>query len=283
VISLSSIRIHPVKSTAIRSVPGAAVDSLGLVGDRRWMVVDADGECVTARTDRRLFTIVGETHHTVAGLRVPLRLSAPDHETIDVAEPASDAIRVTVFGRAMRAIPADDAAGDWVRAVVGRPDVTLVRVAEPRPLNPTYARAGRRHRVRRRRTPSRSPARPHCGNFAEWIATRRGGAAREPADGWTASGPTSWSAASSDPFAEDGVESRHHRGPVTFRVVKGIDRCAMTMLDPADADQPGPEPIRTLSRHRKWDGATWFGIQLIPDDAGLDCRVGRPTSPPGRV
>jgi uncharacterized protein YcbX len=106
------------------------------------MVVDADGECVTARTDRRLFTIVGETHHTVAGLRVPLRLSAPDHETIDVAEPASDAIRVTVFGRAMRAIPADDAAGDWVRAVVGRPDVTLVRVAEPRPLNPTYARAG---------------------------------------------------------------------------------------------------------------------------------------------
>jgi uncharacterized protein YcbX len=65
------------------------------------MVVDADGECVTARTDRRLFTIVGETPHTVAGLVVPLRLSAPDHGAIDVAEPASDAVPVTVFGRAM--------------------------------------------------------------------------------------------------------------------------------------------------------------------------------------
>ena len=226
------------------------------------MVVDADGECVTARTDRRLFTIVGETHHTVAGLRVPLRLSAPDHETIDVAEPASDAIRVTVFGRAMRAIPADDAAGDWVRAVVGRPDVTLVRVAEPRPLNPTYARAGDATAFADG-YPVTLASESSLGRLRDWMAEVSGESRDLPMDRFR---PNLVVGGELDPFEED-AWGRVRVGSVTFRVAKGIDRCAMTMLDPATLTT-GPEPIRTLSRHRKWDGATWFGIQLIPDDAG---------------
>jgi uncharacterized protein YcbX len=226
------------------------------------MVVDADGECVTARTDRRLFTIVGETHHTVAGLRVPLRLSAPDHETIDVAEPASDAIRVTVFGRAMRAIPADDAAGDWVRAVVGRPDVTLVRVAEPRPLNPTYARAGDATAFADG-YPVTLASEASLAQVQRWMTEVSGESGNLPMDRFR---PNLVVGGELDPFEED-AWGRVRVGTVTFRVAKGIDRCAMTMLDPATLTT-GPEPIRTLSRHRKWDGATWFGIQLIPDDAG---------------
>jgi len=211
------------------------------------MVVDADGECVTARTDRRLFTIVGETHHTVAGLRVPLRLSAPDHETIDVAEPASDAIRVTVFGRAMRAIPADDAAGDWVRAVVGRPDVTLVRVAEPRPLNPTYARAGDATAFADG-YPVTLARESSLGRLRDWMAEVSGESRDLPMDRFR---PNLVVGGELDPFEED-AWGRVRVGSVTFRVAKGIDRCAMTMLDPATLTT-GPEPIRTLSRHRKWD------------------------------
>jgi uncharacterized protein YcbX len=30
----------------------------------------------------------------------------------------------------------------------------------------------------------------------------------------------------------------------------------------------GKEPIRTLARHRQWDGKTWFGLQLIPESTG---------------
>ena len=41
----------------------------------------------------------------------------------------------------------------------------------------------------------------------------------------------------------------------------------LTTVDPATLDR-GPEPIRTLARHRKWDGATWFAVQLVPDVAG---------------
>ena len=52
---LDSIRIHPVKSTAIRRVDAAHVGAPGLVGDREWMVVDASGEMLSARTVPQLF------------------------------------------------------------------------------------------------------------------------------------------------------------------------------------------------------------------------------------
>ena len=43
-----------------------------------------------------------------------------------------------------------------------------------------------------------------------------------------------------------------------------VDRCVMTTVDPVSLTR-GHEPIRTLARHRKWDGATWFAMQLVPD------------------
>ncbi len=46
----------------------------------------------------------------------------------------------------------------------------------------------------------------------------------------------------------------------------------MTTID-LEALATGKEPIRTLARHRRWDGKTWFSIQLIPDGTGV-VRVG---------
>ena len=65
-----------------------------------------------------------------------------------------------------------------------------------------------------------------------------------------------------DPFEED-AWGRVRVGSVTFRVAKGIDRCAMTMLDPATLTT-GPEPIRTLSRHRKWDAQRGSAFSWSP-------------------
>ena len=55
--TLRSITVFPVKSTTGRRLESATVEPLGLEGDRRWMVVGPDGECVTARTDQRLLQI----------------------------------------------------------------------------------------------------------------------------------------------------------------------------------------------------------------------------------
>ncbi|HNQ06677.1 MAG TPA: MOSC N-terminal beta barrel domain-containing protein [Tetrasphaera sp.] len=59
-LRLQAIHLHSVKSTAIRPVPYAGVDALGLTGDRRRMVADRAGEWVTARQLRALFRVVGE-------------------------------------------------------------------------------------------------------------------------------------------------------------------------------------------------------------------------------
>jgi hypothetical protein len=65
-------------------------------------------------------------------------------------------------------------------------------------------------------------------------------------------------------WAEDGWR-RLRIGPVTFRNVKGCDRCVLTTVDP-DTSAKGHEPLFALARHRRWDGKVWFGVNLIPDN-----------------
>ena len=78
-----------------------------------------------------------------------------------------------------------------------------------------------------------------------------------------------------EPFAEDAW--RHVTiGEVPFRATMVCDRCVMTTIDRTDLTT-SKEPIRTLARHRRWEGATWFGIRLapvLPVAAGAVLRVG---------
>ncbi len=60
-IRLDGVHLHPVKSTAVRPVLHGDVEPWGLAGDRRWMVVDATGECVTAREEHRLLSVTADT------------------------------------------------------------------------------------------------------------------------------------------------------------------------------------------------------------------------------
>jgi uncharacterized protein YcbX len=45
------------------------------------------------------------------------------------------------------------------------------------------------------------------------------------------------------------------------------------MTDPVTAVR-GKEPIATLARYRRWDGETWFGMNLVPDNPGVEIAVG---------
>ncbi len=56
-------------------------------------------------------------------------------------------------------------------------------------------------------------------------------------------------------------------GDVDFRVSELCDRCFVTLWDP-DTRERGKEPLRTLARHHRWDGKTWFGIRLVPKNPG---------------
>jgi uncharacterized protein YcbX len=82
-----------------------------------------------------------------------------------------------------------------------------------------------------------------------------------------------------EPFSEDdwpGVRI----ADVDFRTTMVCDRCVMTTLDPVTLDG-GKEPIRTLARHRRWDGKTWFGTRLVRIGGGDRIGVGDPVVPLG--
>ncbi|PTX91693.1 MOSC N-terminal beta barrel domain-containing protein [Opitutus sp. ER46] len=65
---VSGLFIYPVKSLRGIAVSSATVDALGLVGDRRFLVVDADGQFLTQRTLPRMAlisTALSNTHLTL--------------------------------------------------------------------------------------------------------------------------------------------------------------------------------------------------------------------------
>jgi uncharacterized protein YcbX len=76
----------------------------------------------------------------------------------------------------------------------------------------------------------------------------------------------------SEAWAEDGWRALRI-GAARFRAVKGCDRCVLTLVNP-DTAVSGREPLASLVRHRRWDGKSWFAMQLIPDTPGVTIQVG---------
>ncbi len=269
-IRLRALALHPVKSTAIRSVHRATVDDWGLRGDRRWMVVTPDGEALTAREDHRMFGLTADTPDTDPVLEAALRLRAAGHDELLVDEPRGGALPVTVHGRSLTGTEAP-AARDWLRSTLGREDVRLVHVADPRPLNPAHARPGEATAFADG-YPVTLATEASMRRLGHWVAET----ARERGEEAPDLGVERFRAnlvvdGDLEPFEEDHWQAVKV-GAVTFRVVKPVDRCVMTTIDPRTR-ATGHEPIRTLARHRRWDGATWFAAQLVPEGSG-EIRLG---------
>ncbi|WP_412541114.1 MOSC domain-containing protein [Longispora sp. K20-0274] len=245
------LNIHPVKSGRPFPVDTARVERWGLAGDRRWMLVDGDGRSVTAREEHRLLTVVATP--------------VPDGVLIDggplLREPAGESVAVRHSRHELRGVPAGPEADAWFRRLLGRADVRLVWCAEPaqRALNPAYSEPDDRtgfvdgYPVVLSTTGS-------LDRLNAWIVADGG----EPLP--MVRFRPNVVVDSAEPFAEDDWK-RIRIGAVEFRVAKLVDRCVMTTVDP-ETLAGGKEPIRTLARHRRWDGTTWFGIQLIPDAVG---------------
>src|SRR4051794_30807205 len=104
--TLSTIHLYPVKSCAPLTPTQAVVDRRGLAGDRRWMVVDANGTFVTGRQMPRLTQVVAQPEGDA------LRFDAPGMPTLSVRAPGSAAARIdtAVWGAAVRPRLADDSA-----------------------------------------------------------------------------------------------------------------------------------------------------------------------------
>ena len=262
-IALTTINRFPVKSCRGESVTGAAVEPWGLAGDRRWMVVDATGEAMTARECPRMLLV----HPQLC--EGGLRLSGPGREPLDVAAPAGGRqVAVTVFGRAPFPVRlADDEAHAWFSAVIGEP-VRLVYQDDPRvrQTDPAHAADG--------------------VSFADgYPLLLANEASLDELNGWIAEGPMADQGPlpmirfrpnlvvrGAPAWAEDGWR-RVRVGEAEFRAVKGCARCVIPTTNHETAGR-GKEPTATLARFRRWDGEVWFAINLIPDTPGATVRVG---------
>jgi uncharacterized protein YcbX len=263
-LTLTGLHRYPVKSFRGEALQSALVEPWGLRGDRRWMVVDEDGMVVTARDVPRMLLVVPEL---VDG---GLRLNHPDLDPIEVAVPDGSTLAdVQVWSSSLQAAPAGAAADAWVSKVLGAP-ARLVYLDDPtrRAVNPRFGRSDDRVSFADG-YPLLLASEDSLAALNELIA---GG--RHPQEGplpmrrfrpsLVVRGAPAW---------DEDHWRRLRIGDAVFRVVKGCDRCIMTITDPDTAER-GKEPLATLARHRRWDGSSWFAMNLIPDTPGVSISVG---------
>ncbi len=254
-LQITDIWRYPVKSCRGERLTEAVVEPWGLAGDRRWMIVDATGDPVTARDYP---TLVLVTPRVEEG-KITLATAGLPEVTVPVPSGA-DLVPVSVWGSGLLASPADDDASRWLTSIVGEP-VRLVYLDDPtrRAPNPAYSQDGDRVSFADG-YPLLLTNEASLDAVNDWIAEGRRAAEgpvpmRRFRPSVVVSGAPAW--------AEDGWR-RLRIGPVTFRVAKGCDRCVFTTIDP-DTAVKGHEPLFALARHRNWDNKIWFGVNLIPD------------------
>lgn len=258
---LTSIHTYPVKGCHRLDHDDALVHQWGLAGDRRWMVVDADGVGVTQRETIRL-----------VGLRATVRpggltLRADGQPDLDVTEPAGgEPVAVRTFRHRklpVPALPAGRVADDWLEALLGRP-VRLVWQAEP---TRHLAAEDREHDTGDQ--VSFADAYPlllantaSLDGLNDWLA--EAGEAPVPMNRFrpnlVVDGAPAW--------AEDDWVGRSLRiGDLRFRAAGPCERCVVTTTD-QETGVRAKEPLRTLGRHRNIDRKLLFGLHLVPVDSG---------------
>lgn len=258
-ITLRAITVFPVKSTAGRRLSAAQVEPLGLAGDRRWMVVGPDGECVTARTESSLLMIEADPTGDTLTLRV-------GSDELTVAAPTGPLSAVTVHGRPLHGIPAAPEANDWIGEVTGRSDLRLVHLGRARPLNPAHSQPGDATAFADA-YPVTLASLASLRRVQDWVTETALDRGEDPTRiGIERFRPNLVIDGDLEPFQEE-TWQEVCVGDVTFAVAKIIDRCVLTTIEPHTRER-GHEPIRSLARHHSWDGKTWFGLQLVPRSGG---------------
>jgi uncharacterized protein YcbX len=264
---LSGLFIYPVKSLRGCAVPAAEVDPLGLVGDRRFMVVDEDGRFLTQRTLPRMALVA------TALSPEDLILSAEGHGRIQVSRtpaPEAPVRRVSVWKS--EGLPAEDC-GDGAARWLGdflQVKCRLVRIggAFERPVLKPQARPGDRVSFADAE-PFLAVGEASLADLNDRLVAR--GEEPLPMDRFR----PNLVIAGSPAFAED-AWPRFQIGSIVFRAGGPCARCVVTTTDQLTAER-GKEPLRTLATYRRDKGDPTdvnFGQNLIHETKAGTLRRG---------
>lgn len=239
---VTGLYLYPVKALRGCAVPAAEVDAMGLVGDRRFLVVDETGTFLTQRTVPRLARIATQLSHGI------LTLSADGTGHVSVAtasDPAAPLRTVSVWkSTSLQAEDCGEAAARWLSDFLAAP-VRLVRAG-----------------ARFSRPVTKSAAQPgdlvHFGDAAPLLIIGQGSlddlndriqanhGEPVPMNRFRPNLVVGGCA----PFAED-AWPRLRIGSVVLRNAGLCARCIVTTTDQLTGERPGKEPLKTLASFRR--------------------------------
>jgi hypothetical protein len=261
---LASVHIYPLKGGRAVDLDEAVVEPWGLAGDRRWLLVDADGQFITQREQPTLARLV-VSYGQGAGITV----SCDGYRSLSVAAPADSAelLKVTVWRSTVLAAAAGREADAWFSGYLGEP-VRLVWLDDPtrRAVDPEFGADGDVVSFADG-FPLLVTSSASLGQLGEWLAAD--GDQPVPMNRFRPNVVVS----GYEPWDEDRWR-RIRIGTVSFRVAKPCGRCVVTTTDQATGER-GRQPLRMLARRRRFGKSLVFGQNLIPDSPGL-IRVGDP-------
>jgi MOSC domain-containing protein len=251
-VSVSGLFVYPVKSTGGISILSGKVEPRGFRHDRRWMVVDKDGNFLSQRTVPALALI-----RSSVGART-VELSAPGRNVMSLPlEPSGDRRPVVVWNDVVEAVDGGDRAAEWFSAVLGMP-CRLVGMPESSRRPVSLQVTGRGDHT------SFADAFPFLLLSQASLDYLNGHLPSPvPMDRFRPNIVVNACA----PFEED-TWRLIRVGEVRLHVVKPCSRCVITTIDQATA-KPGEEPLRTLSRLRQFGNHVLFGQNCIPEGEGF--------------
>lgn len=247
-ITLSALHIYPVKGLAGITLSESEMTPRGLLHDRRFMVVDPDGEFFTQRDFPKMATVWTEIEGG------DLRLAAPDagEVSLPVEPDDGEAMKVRVWNSTVEAIAPSAVVDQWLTEYLGR-DARLVYMPDYslRAVNPKYGGE-------------------NIVSFADgypFLVTNEGSLAElnsrlaqaVPMNRFRPNLVVKGAGA----FAEDGWK-RFRVGGATLEMAKPCGRCQVTTTDQATGEVTGPEPLATLATYRSHaDFGTMFGMNAV--------------------
>jgi uncharacterized protein YcbX len=262
---VAALHTYPVKGCHRVDHDDITVQPWGVVGDRRWLIIDEDGRAVTQREVPVLTGLRATVTHDGG-----LRLRLPGQDDLTMAEPVLGALAdISVFAYRGQATLADPKAHEWLTVGLNRP-VRLVWQDDPGRRAPGSPNARASDRM------------VFQDDFPVSLANLASLAALNDliAESGSLEGPLPIARfrpnivlAGAEAWAEDAwTGGRLRIGEATFHVPEGSGRCLVTTTD-QETGERGHEPLRTLARHRNVNQRLLFATLLVPEGSAK-VRVG---------